>query len=266
MPSRPEPRWRLDPKPRQYRMLNENGDWSWNARDRRIASVTSVLAGEQENLQNWAITQTAAAHQLALELLGVDLGTDLTLAELAELTGQMPNQVRDAKAAIGTACHTYFAAMLDDGGELNGALPPYGYLTAIDAFLATCEPAAVYDHLGPRVERAVGSEDLAVAGTYDAQVQMLDYRDRLVTHRIDLKSSNSVQGKAFAQLAAYEMLAMGCGEQRSDLLTVVHITPLGEWKMHSIATGSPEHEDAREYFLAALTLHRTGKPLSKLVN
>lgn len=235
-------------------------DGSWTSAGQRVASVTTVLSGSQENLQNWAVNQTAAAFTSAIERwYGLDDGSDgLTWTERAELTNLMPDQVRDAKAAIGTACHTYLADRLLGWSACDEA--PYGYRAAIDAFLRDMRPTVVTDQHGPCVERAVGDAARVVAGTYDAVVQMYDGP----THRIDLKSSNSLQGKYWAQLAEYERLAVACGETRSDFLTIVHIDGLGNYALHSIPTGGPEEEDALAYFDAALALYRLGPQLGKL--
>ena len=128
-------------------------------------------------------------------------------------------------------------------------------------------PAVERDESGPRVERCVGDYERAVAGTYDAQMRA-GYMARKMpegVHRIDAKSSNTLQPKHFAQVSEYEREAVLQGEEPSDWLTVIQFTPLGEYHPYSIAVGSAEHKLAQSVFDAHLTIHRGLAPLRKLL-
>lgn len=252
--------WALHQEPhRHYKVLREDEDkWTWNGRDKtRIASVTTVLDGDMDRLLGWAVAKAFTAFEAAVGWTPGPDGPDL--GELCQATGLMPDTYRDLKGDIGTAGHAYLeAALTGSGAPVPEADLPYGYRLAIDAFLDETGAEAVYDERGPRVERAVGDEARAVAGTYDACVTM-DGKQ----HRIDLKSSSILHPKMLAQLATYEALAVLCGEDRSDHLTVIHIDGLGAWKPWSIPTGGPEEADALAYFDAALALYRLGPKLRR---
>ncbi len=260
--------WELRQEPHRayWRTKDDEPDkWTWNGRDRtRIASVTTVLDGDTDRLLGWAVAKAFTAFEAAVGWTPGPDGPDL--GELCQATGLMPDTYRDLKGDIGTAGHSYLEAVLT-----GCAVPmapyeglPYGYRLAIDSFLDDTGVLPVYDARGPRIERAVGDEARAVAGTYDAQVQAFN-RGGLAAgrHRIDLKSSNSLHPKQMAQLATYEALAVLCGEDRSDHLTVVHIDGLGNWKPWSIPTGGAAEADALAYFDAALQLYRLGPRLRK---
>lgn len=235
-------------------------DGSWTASGRRIVSVTTVLSGV-DNLTSWAASQAVAAGaEVAERWLGWQHDSVLSFGEACALTGLMPDDVRDAAAARGTALHRYFGAALLAPGAPQYAELPYGYCAAINLFIAREKPAVPYDGGGPRVERAVGDAERAVAGTYDAQVFMADAR-----HRLDLKSSNTVQPKHFAQLAAYERMAVAAGEETSDYLTIVHIDGTGNYALRSIAVGSEEHKTAERMFDAYLHIHRANSELAKVL-
>ena len=261
------PSWELRQEPHRayWRTKDDEPDkWTWLGRDKtRIASVTTVLDGDMDRLLGWAVAKAFTAFEAAVGWTPGPDGPDL--GELCQATGLMPDTYRDLKGDIGTAGHSYLeAALTGSGAPVPEAGLPYGYRLAIDAFLDETGAEAVYDERGPRVERAVGDEARAVAGTYDAQVYgknrggLADGR-----HRIDLKSSNSLHPKMLAQLATYEALAVLCGEDHSDYLTVIHIDGLGAWKPWSIPTDSAAEADALAYFDAALALYRLGPQLRK---
>lgn len=261
--------WRLDAEPRQYRRMTDQGKWTWcvEGSRARIASVTTVL-GEDSGLQNWAVGRTvAAAHQAARTWYGADEDSLLGFGRLAELTGEMPDQIRDRAAAVGTAAHSYLSDKLT-GGDWDcavGAHVPYGLRSAIDDFLDDYNVRACTDEHGPRVERAVGDALLGVAGTYDAQVMLGNSALAVEVHRIDLKTSKSIRPSHLAQLAAYEALAVSCGEMPSEYLTLVHADNFGLYRMYSIAVGSPAHREALDYFNAALRQRKAGAALGKLL-
>ncbi len=263
------PSWELRQEPHRayWRTKDDEPDkWTWLGRDRtRIASVTTVLDGDMDRLLGWAVGKAFTAFEHVLHSRCMGLLPDEDLGELCQATGLMPDTYRDLKGDIGTAGHAYLERRLtggDDCDAVDGL--PYGYRSAIDAFLDETGCVAVRDERGPRVERAVGDEERAVAGTYDAQVRAFN-RGGLAAgvHRIDLKSSNALHPKQMAQLAEYERLAVLCGEDRSDYLTVVHIDGLGNWKPWSIPTDSAAEDDALAYFDAALRIYRLGPQLRK---
>ena len=182
--------WRLDQEPRQYRRLDEKtGKWTWcvEGSRARIASVTTVL-GEDPGLQNWAVGRTiAAAHQVARAWYGPDPDSLLGFGQLCELTGEMPDQIRDRAAAVGTAAHDYLGAALAAPGLEDPATSLFGLRSAIDDFLDEWNVLVCTDEHGPRIERAVGDAALGVAGTYDAQVMMVQNGLDIDIHRIDLE-------------------------------------------------------------------------------
>lgn len=260
--------WQLFSAPhRHYRRLKESGDWTWNGdAKQRIVSVTTVLAGDS-GLSEWAAAQavsacgTAARRYLtAEEPLNRSL---LSWRALVDLTGEMPDQIRDDAARRGTAAHEYLGWRL--GGPLYSPELSYGHRGAISQFTQDYQPRAISDSHGPRVERAVGCAKLAVAGTYDAQVMMGADALGVEVHRIDLKSSNTIRASHFAQLAAYEMLAQQCGERPSEFLTIVHINTCGDYVLHSIKVGGLEYDQALDLWTANLTIYRQTKSLDKVI-
>lgn len=265
-------RWALHQSPhRHYRHLRDDGKWSWESRDRtRIASVTAVLDGDIDWLLSWAVGKALVAAEAAC--YGPWAAECEDFAEACDATGLMPNTYRDLKGAIGTAGHAWLEARL--GGYVGDYYPgatepelPYGYRLAIDAFLNETGFRCAHDDRGPRVERAVGDEVRAVAGTYDAQGSPTKAGPlHPGVHRIDLKSSNTLQPKMAAQVAEYERLAVLCGEELSDYLTIVHIDALGNWTPTSIPTGGPEEAAALSVFDAALTTYRAAPQLRKLLS
>lgn len=255
--------WTFHTSPyRHYRL-----DGSWNAASgERIVSVTQILDGGQNRLTSWAAAQAVAAgERVAEDWCGLSPSSALSFPALCELTGQMPDQVRDRAATRGTDAHHYLAWVL--GGQ-EGPQPPceYALRCAIETFLVATAAVAVRDGAGARVERVVGDADRGVAGTYDGQADLLDTPHPCGSrHRLDAKSSKSLQGKHFAQLAAYERMAALCGEEPSDYLTILHLRPSGDYRLVSIAVGSPEHTLALAMFDAALVAYRAGPKLDKLV-
>lgn len=237
-------------------------DGSWTANKRRIVSVTTVLGGD-DSLTTWAAQQAVAAGaEVAETWCGWRHDSVLSFGAACTLTGLMPDDVRDAAATRGTALHSYFsAALVSPAAPQHEQGLPYGYCAAIDLFIRREQPEPVHDTYGWRVERAVGDAKRAVAGTYDAQV-----RDRLGRlHRLDLKSSNTVQPKHFAQLAAYERMAVAAGEDASDYLTIVHIDGAGNYALHSIAVGSEAHKTVERMFDAYLHIYRVNSELAKVL-
>lgn len=262
--------WQLHQSPhRHYKRQKDDGNWTWEGRDRkRIASVTDVL-DSKDSLTPWAVARTLiAAERAAVQWLGagpVLAKSLLDFPALTELTGLMPDSIRDDKGAIGNAVHSYAAgAILGDTPEI---VPPYGYRVALDRFYEDTGVLPVYDKHGPRVERAVGCHKQAVAGTYDLQGHPTVPNKKLAagTHRIDVKSSNTVQPKHFAQVASYEALARNVGEEPSDWLSIVHVTPLGLYEVYSIPARGPEADRALGLFHAYLTIHRSTPKLAKLL-
>lgn len=265
---------------RHYRVSRDGGKPNWNGADkRRIVSVTSALDGGQDRLTNWAAKQgVAAGEMVARRWLGADDVLDnrsvLAFSEMAALMPEHPHTYRDHKAALGTALHEYLAHRLAREAGFSAwkrpaPMPggfPFGLRAAVDGFLDEERPIVVCDRYGPRVERAVGDYERAVAGTYDGQVIASGTR-RLAAglHRIDAKSSNMLQPKHWAQTAEYEREAVLCGEEPSAWLTILHFTPMGDCFPYSIATGSPEHRMAQGVFDAALTIHRSTPQLAKLL-
>lgn len=262
-------------KHRHYAVSVDGKKAVWNGADKqRIVSVTTVLDGGQDRLTDWAARQgVAAGEMVARRWLGADDALDesvLAFGELAALQPEHPHTYRDLKAQQGTALHNYLAASLvDDRREqCSAALGlPYGLRAAVDGFCEQWQPSPVCDLRGPRVERAVGDYERAVAGTYDGQVRMERPEGGRYTdvHRMDAKSSNMLQPKHFAQVSEYEREAVLGGEEPSDWLTVAHFTPLGEYHVYSIAVGSAEHRIAQGVFDAALTIHRSTPLLAKLL-
>ena len=248
-------------------------DGKWTANKQRVASVTAVLGGS-DGLTNWAANQAAIAGETAARrYLGAGDDLDhsiLPWRALVELTGEMPDHVRDAAAARGTAAHHYLAEALEASsglyGPADGAHVEYGHREAIDAFIDHTGAGAFMDDHGLRVERAVGCPKLAVAGTYDAQVVMdVSGGDCAALHRIDLKSGSSVQPTALAQLAMYERLAVRCGESPSEYLTIVHIDSCGGFKLHTVPVGGRAYNEAIELFHSYLNIYRSAPRLAKLL-
>lgn len=262
------PEWTFHTSPHRHYKL----DGSWNSpASERIASVTQILDGGQNRLTAWAAAQAVAAgERVAEDWCGLSPSSALGFAALCELSGLMPDQVRDRAATRGTDAHHYLAWALEPE---PGVFPPpceYALRCAIDAFIADTGADVVRDNAGARVERVVGDAERGVAGTYDAQVCMESSQDdthpgRPVIHRLDAKSSKSLQGKHLAQLAAYERCAVLCGEAPSDYLTILHLLPSGDYRLVSIAVGSPEHTLALSMFDAALAMHRASPCLDKIV-
>lgn len=244
-----------------HRHYKIDGSWS-GAGGSRIVSVTTVLGGA-DSLAGWAAGKaTAAAEQVAVDWLGAAPAMSssvLSFGELCALQTEWPDNIKEQAGREGTAAHTYLADWLLGNSPRTRGLP-YGLQLAVDTFVYHHCPDPVPDKHGERIERAVGDYERAVAGTYDAQAQLVDG----LVHRIDLKSSRTVQPTALAQLAAYERMAVLCGEEPSDLLTVVHIDRLGDYRLHSIVVGSVEHEQAQALFDAYLAIHRLTPRLAKL--
>lgn len=250
--------WTFHTEPhRHYRF---NGSWNVPSGE-RIASVTQILDGGQNRLTAWAAAQAVSAATDAAEAFcGMAPDSVLAFPALCELTGQMPDQVRDAAATRGTQAHRYLAWAL--GGH-DGPQPDadYALRCAIDSFLDGTQAEAVRTADGsPNVERVVGDASRGVAGTCDAQVWIDGGM-----HRLDAKSSKSLQAKHFAQLAAYERCAVMCDEAPSDYLSILHLLPSGEYRPVPIAVGSADHKLALGMFDAALTLHRSTPKLDKLL-
>lgn len=268
--------WTLHDEPfRHYKALNqETGKVTWNgARKQRIVSVTDVLDGGADALLQWAIGNTLVAAEKALVTwfpgAAASLATStLDFGGLAQITGLMPETIRDDKADLGTLAHTYLGWRLS-GGVPNAvtraaSLVPYHYRHGIEEFVRECEPLVLRDEHGDRIERAVGDFERAVAGTYDAQVELRS-DSNLAVHRLDLKTSNTVQPKHFAQVAAYEELAQLCGEEPSEFVSILHVTPLGEYRLLSLAYGSDDYHMAVELFHYYLQIRRSEARLAKLI-
>ncbi len=258
---------------RHYKMENpETGKTTWNgAGGVRIASVTDVLDGAADALTGWAIGNTlVAAETAAVRYLGCgpDLARSiLDFGQLAELTGCMPYTLRDAKADLGTLAHSYFGAALAGPPfpDEDYITVPYGYRAAIVDWIMQEQPVVVQDDKGPRVERAVGDFDRAVAGTYDAQLVLGPDLGDCFTHRVDLKTSRSVQPKHFAQVAEYEREAQLCGEDPSDYCTILHVDPLHGVKAYSIEVGGADYVRALAVFDSYLAVRRGESALAKLL-
>lgn len=277
--------WSLHHEPyRHYKGRNpETGKVTWNgANKQRILSVTDVLDGGQNQLLSWAVGNTLVAAEAALVTwfpgASAALATSaVDFAGLAQLSGKMPDSIRDDKASLGTLAHEYLADRLMVRERViaqvqrNYSDLPYGLRCAIDEFLDEQDPVPVRDERGLHVERAVGDFERAVAGTYDAQVRLNPcmgddgWEAPPGIHRLDLKSSRTVQPKHFAQVAEYEELAQACGEEPSDYVSLLHITPLGEYALHSIAYGSDDYHLAVETFHRYLGIRRGEARLAKLL-
>lgn len=259
--------WELHATPHRHYKLRG----SWNVGKVRIAGVTSVLDGGQDNLTRWAAsTMLAAAEDTATRWFGCGpaiANSLLSFGELTALSGMTPDAVRDYKAQLGTDAHSYLASWLVPSSPIANELPlPYGLAAGIEEFVVLHGPQPLKDEHGWRIERAVGHEKLAYAGTYDGQVRMWGAQGRRrAVHRIDLKTSNTVQPKHFAQLAAYEHAARACGEQRSTYLSIVHVGPCGTVRVHTIRAAGEDYTRALGMFKAALTIHRSTPKLAKLL-
>ncbi len=259
--------WTLHEHPhRHYKVSADGAKPTWNGDDKqRIVSVTTVLGGP-DNLTGWAASQAVTACSTAARrYLGAEEhlnGSILPWATLVELTGEMPDQVRDAAAVRGTAAHTYLSDALHGLDNTSGDAE-YGHRQAIDAFLDDAVTTPCCDRHGARIERAVGCSLEAVAGTYDAHVFRADAHGIPRLHRLDLKTSNTIRASHFAQLAAYEYLARICGEDPSAFLSILHIDLLGNYRLHSIEVGGDEHQQALDLWNAALTTYRNTSALNK---
>lgn len=260
------PVWTLHQEPhRHYKVLLPGAKKpSWQIKGvGRIVSTTTVLDNASQ-LTGWAASQsTAAGYQVAVDWFGAGpaLSTSLlSFGELCALQPEWPDNVRDRAANQGTLAHHYLAERLS--GEATGdcVALPYGLRCAIDDFVRDAQPFAVIDELGVRAERCVGNIENGVAGTYDAQVVMLDG-----VHRLDLKSSRTVQPTYFAQVADYERSAVMQGEQPSDWLSILHVDRLGGFKLHSIPVGGAAHVRALRLFDSYLDIHRSTPELAKLL-
>lgn len=268
--------WTLHHEPfRHYKATNAAGKSTWNgANKQRIVSVTTVLDGD-DRLVNWAAQTTlgAAEHTARTFFAGVDQALDvstLSFGQLARTTGLLPDQIKDDAGSEGSAAHIYLAARLQGyapGLAAGSMLTPYGIRQGIEDFMRDYRPEPLQDGRGLRVERVVGDFDRAVAGTYDAQLTLkgpLSPGDHWL-HRIDLKSSRSMQPKFFAQLAEYERLAVLCGEEPSDFLTVLHVDRAGNARLYPIKVGSRDHKDALALFDAHLAIYRLSPRIAKEV-
>ncbi len=268
--------WTLHQEPfRHYKATNDNGKDTWNgAHKQRIVSVTDVLDGGQNNLTSWAIGNALVAAETAMAtwfpaVAPALASSTLDFGGLAEITGLMPDSIRDNKADLGTLAHRYFAGLLCDELALSpseAALVPYGFRVALHDFMTEHDPVAVMDERGPLVERTVGDFERAIAGTYDAVLNCVGHGAVPSGRgRWDLKSSNTVQPKHFAQVAEYEELAVLCGEKPSDYVGVLHITPLGDFKPYTIQVGSPDYVAALAVFNHYLGIKRGESRLAKLL-
>lgn len=261
-------KWSLHQEPhRHYKVVGPKGKPTWNSNGQRIVSVTTVLDGD-DRLREWAASQAlAAGEQVARTFMDGDAALDgslLSFGQLAYTVGMMPRQIKEVAGDNGTLLHTYVAHRLRGRsiGATRLSTPgvPYGLQQAAEEFLGRYEPHAVVDDFGPRVERAVGDEKRAIAGTYDAQVTMPAAIGRVI-HRIDVKQSRTIQPKHFAQLSEYEREALLNGEHESDYLTVVHMDHAGNVKLYSIEVGSAQHKRALDLFDAHLTVYRNDRSL-----
>lgn len=274
------PKWSLHQEPhRHYKVVGPKGKPTWNSNGQRIVSVTTVLDGD-DTLREWSASQAlAAGEQVSRTFMDGDAALDgslLSFGQLAYTTGMMPRQIKEAAGDNGTLLHTYVARRLEgltrEQVEYAYSDVPYGLRQSAEEFLRVYKPYPVVDDFGPRVERAVGDEERAVAGTYDAQVTMnvasvdrpaWDERFLRPAHRIDVKQSRTIQPKHFAQLAEYEREALLNGENPSDYLTVVHMDHAGNVRLYSIEAGSAQHKRALDLFDAHLTIYRNDRSLYK---
>ena len=51
----------------------------------------------------------------------------------------------------------------------------------------------------------------------------------------------------------------------SEFLTIVHVDRCGLYRLHTIAVGSSEHDQALHYFYGALSQRKAGAALGKLL-
>lgn len=275
--------WTLHHEPfRHYKQTDPvTGKETWNGANRqRIVSVTDVLDPDGGALLAWAVGRTCVAAESALSdwFPGAAAAISRSVLDfpgLMQLTGEMPDTVRDDKAELGTAAHEYLALRLQGWQpgvamlqllSLGQLVPPYGYRAAIDDFIDAHDPVVHEDERGQKIERAVGDYARAVAGTYDFCGSLVGHGDVLPgSHRVDLKSCNTLQPKHLSQVCEYEREAQVCGEPPSDYASVLHITPLGEFRVVSVAVGSPEYKLGLAVFDHYLGLRRGEPGLAKLL-
>lgn len=269
------PVWTLHQEPhRHYKVLLPGAKKpSWQIKGvGRIVSTTTVLDNASQ-LTGWAASQsTAAGYQVAVDWFGAGpaLSTSLlSFGELCALQPEWPDNVRDRAANQGTLAHHYLASKFDVAEPSFAVVDlAYGLRCAIDDFIRDRQPLAIHDQHGARVERCVGNVENGVAGTYDGHLlsNSDDFPDfRRGAHRLDLKSSRTVQPTYFAQVADYERSAVMQGEQPSDWLTILHVDRLGGFKLHSIPVGGAAHVRALRLFDSYLDIHRSTPELAKLL-
>lgn len=61
-------------------------------------------------------------------------------------------------------------------------------------------------------------------------------------------------------------MAVACGEESSDFLTLLHIDDAGNFKLYSIEVGSTAHKQALDLWHAYLQIKRLTPPLAKLLS
>lgn len=263
----PQPHtWELHQEPhRHYKVAGGKlKKPTWNgAGKKRIVSVTTMLGGDTDSLTGWAARQALAAGEWVVNHM-LDGSEDLmasllSFGQMAELSGIMPDDVRDDKAESGNAAHEYLYQRLVGQEFVYTGDAPYGLRVAIEDYLAEYQPEPV------AAEQAVGSYELALAGTFDALVYHTTADGSHILpklHMLDLKQSNSIQPKMWSQLACYHHLNLVCGGQPADFLSILHIDALGNGTVYSIAVGSKEHAAADADWRAALVRHHSAPILA----
>lgn len=190
------------------------------------------------------------------------------LMQKLEVYGLTWEQIRDAKATVGTDVHRdVFQALAEGVIPDLGDRPAnqVGYGQAAIRFWRRLRPEPTH------VEQTVLSLTYEYAGRFDLRAhvrldQLLDTCPQVVkawgikrdeTWLIDAKTSNYVGRNAHVQVAGYELAAEECGVGGSDRRVILQLCDDGTFRLYD----SQAHA---EDFLAALAIHERAKGIDRL--
>lgn len=256
MPAGYEVFYRPDPDHTYWAEANETKKgWSGKGRVMGVSSAAKVASLSADGLMDWASQQTLeGCSQLVWETIEASSGSSVDpwewfsngqtawdILRSRELTWR---HRRQARASQGSVAHNIFERALTQGvdaatkvsRQLRG--DEYGYAKAAIDFVAERKPEAC------EVEQVVYSQELNLAGRFDARVRM-DGAYWLLDAKTS-KRSTTQRSEAFSyQLAAYEICAAEAGFGEINRTAILRLDKDGTYELHP---GCATRED----FLAGL--------------